>query len=235
MKAINSTLRAQLRLLLLLYVPILLGLGAIAIVRRQTGIHLSFFMEDPASITDTPFYTGVFSNIGILLWCASATVCLLSSAILFKAGGDKNIRSFFLYSGLMISVLLLDDFFLLHETVFPDYLHIPQNLILAGYGLMALLYVLRFRKMLLDLEQLPLFFAFGFLGLSVFFDVLPFRIPAHLLFEEGSKLLGIASFLVYFAGQSTGQINLLFLRQQRTTANGVDRDHRKPGFYRRAA
>jgi len=228
-------LRPQLRLLIFL-LPAVLALAAIALVRKHTGIPLRYFMEDPASITHTPFYTGIFSNIGIVLWCASAAICFFCSAILFKGRGDKNQRTFFLCSGLMISVLLLDDLFMLHERILPDYLAVPQNLVQASYGLMALLYLRRFWRILFSAEHLILFTAFGCLGFSAFCDVIPFRVPGHLLFEEGSKLLGIASFLIYFTKEGIRHFDPVLLPSVATTtvlsepapSYGYSSHHREP-------
>ena len=201
--------KAQFRLVALLLAPMVLALAGLAIVRLQTGIPLAVFMEDPAAVTEAPFYVGFFSNIGILLWCAAAAICFFCSAILYRGQAEKTQQAFFFCSGLMISVLMLDDFFMLHETVMPDYFGIPQNVIQGSYGLMVLLYLREFRKLLFDAEHLILFIAFGFLGFSMFCDVVPFRVPAHLLFEEGSKLLGIASFLIYFSKEGVRHLDLL--------------------------
>lgn len=206
--SIREQFRPQLKLVLFL-APVVLALGGLALVRKFTGIPLPVFMEDPAATSETPFYVGIVSNVGILLWCAAAAICFFCAAILFRARADKNQQTFFLCSGLMLSVLLLDDLFMLHESVLPDYLGIPQNLVQASYAVMALLYVWRFWKMIFNAEHAMLFMAFAFLGFSVLCDVVHFRVPAHELFEEGSKLLGITSFLIYFAKEGMHHVNAM--------------------------
>ena len=107
----------------------------------------------------------------------------------------------------MTVVLLLDDLFLFHEEVFPEYLHIPQKAVFAGYGIIILLYLISFRASILDTEFLILLFAFGFFGLSIIVDeILRSMIPQQHLFEDGAKLLGIVSWFAYFARVCVKQI-----------------------------
>lgn len=204
--SIKKQFKPQIKLVLFL-APVVLALGVLALVRKFTGIPLPVFMEDPAATMETPFYVGIVSNVGILLWCAAAAICFFCAAILFKARGDKNQQTFFLCSGLLISALMLDDLFMLHESILPDYLGVPQNLVQTSYAVMALLYVRRFWKMIFNAEHAMLFLAFGLLGFSVLCDVVPFRVTAHALFEDGSKLLGIASFLIYFAKEGMHHVD----------------------------
>jgi len=204
--SIKEQFKPQIKLALFL-APVVLALGGLALVRKFTGIPLPVFMEDPAATMETPFYVGIVSNVGILLWCASAAICFFCAAILLRDKDDRNRQTFFFCSGLMLSLLLLDDLFMMHESILPDYLGIPQNLVQASYVAMALLYVWRFWKMIFNAHHTMLFLAFGLLGFSVLCDVVPFRVTAHLLFEEGSKLLGITSFLIYFAKEGIHHVD----------------------------
>jgi len=157
-------------------------------------------MRDPAAITNRNPFFGVLSNIGVLLWCASATLCFFSAALLRNKGISRKILTFFLGSGLITSVLLLDDLFLLHEEIFPRYFHIPQKVIYAGYVAIILLYLARFIKTILETEFIFIFLALGFFGLSIVVDFLPRSLlPWHHLFEDGFKLFGIVSWFGYFA------------------------------------
>ncbi len=198
-------LKALLPTLFTAYIPILLLLCILAIVILKTKIPILDLTRDPARTLRAPFYIGLLSHIGVLLWCSSAAICLFSFALLRKDINDRELQSFFLFAGLITSVLLLDDLFQFHEHVFPIYLHIPEKVIYIGYGTMTLLYIIRFKQMILKTEPLLLLFAFGFFGLSIVIDAI-IILPLHDLFEDGFKLLGIVSWLTYFTRVFTKQI-----------------------------
>ncbi len=205
-------LKALLPLLLVIYSPTLFALFALVAVNLQTDIPVGYFTRDPAAIMNVPAYIGLFSNLGILLWCSTAAICLFSAELLRKQSDKREWTWFILASGLITTMLLVDDLFLLHEKVFPNHMHIPQRWVLAGYGLVTLFYLARFRSTFLKTEFILLGFAFAFFGLSVIIDCIidviqipDFRIKLividfygrHIL-EDGCKLLGIVSWATYF-------------------------------------
>ncbi len=191
-----------------LYTPILFLLFLVVLASLKTGIPILNFTKDTISMTDMPPFFGVVSNIGILLWCASASICFLMSAIIRKYNQHisvykrRELSIFFLCSGVITSILLLDDLFLLHEVIFPDYLNIPEKITYISYIIMIFLYLFRFRKTIIRIitEGILLCFAFLFFGLSIGMDMLPITMDINVeyLFEDGFKLLGIVSWLGYF-------------------------------------
>jgi len=197
MKSIWHHFKALLPTMFVVYISTVTVLCVLVIISLQTGIRISYFTSDPATVMRAPSYIGVLSNIGILLWCSSAAICLFIFAILQKSN-DKELSSFFLVSGLITSILLLDDLFLLHETIYPVYLHIPEKVVITGYGIMTLLYLMKFKREILKTEFLLLFFAFVFFGASAVMDILLIHVRPHYLFEDGFKLLGIVSWSTYF-------------------------------------
>jgi hypothetical protein len=96
-------------------------------------------------------------------------------------------------------MLLADDWLLLHEHGFPVYLGVPENLVYGMYALALLVYLVRFRARLLAGEWLLLLLAFGWFGLSLAVDRLDgvVDVPALYLWEDGAKLLGIVSWLLF--------------------------------------
>jgi hypothetical protein len=54
-------------------------------------------------------------------------------------------RPFLFWSGLITSMLLLDDFFLVHDALIPRYLGLSEKLIFLSYGMVTAWYLLRFR------------------------------------------------------------------------------------------
>ena len=66
--------------------PVLLGVGAVGfgallllvLIGRLSDIEVSFLTRDPAAELDAAVYVGAVSNIGIVLWAATAAVCLFA-------------------------------------------------------------------------------------------------------------------------------------------------------------
>lgn len=212
-------LKPLLPVLLKVYVLTLCPFFVLAIAGLLAGVPIQYLTQDPAAITGAPFYVGLFSNISVLFWCASAAVCFFSFLALKESVNNREFSSFCLFSGFVTTLLLLDDFFLLHESVFPKYLNIPEKLVYAGYGIIILLYLLRFRVVILKTEFLPLLLAFSFFGLSGTIDLLQqefslLRAGLQSLLEDGIKLLGIVSWCTYFVRVCIRQIRCAILLQQ---------------------
>ena len=108
-------------------------------------------------------------------------------------------RAFLFWSGLITSVLLLDDFFLLHDALIPRYLGLSEKVIFLGYGIVTAWYLLRFRHIVLGAEYAVLFVALVGFALSILIDAFQSRWPSpwRILFEDGFKLLGIVSWSTY--------------------------------------
>jgi hypothetical protein len=200
---IFSQIRKLAKPLILLFLPPVLFLLAVVILCTQMDLPFSFLTCDPASIVEINPFTGMLSNIGILLWTAAATVCLFSWGLLRKEPGTKRFSTFMLFSGIMTMILVLDDLFMLHEEIFPEQLGIPQKFVLLGYMGLILSGLVVFRKSILAADYLLLLIALGFFGLSVFVDVFDHEIDALIghwryLFEDGFKFLGIVGWLGYY-------------------------------------
>ena len=189
-------------ILLLAYIPTVVVL---IIIKLQNVISVRHLTRDPLAIVKQPFYLGIISNLGILLWCSAAAICFFTFVVLRKDFEQRIPKSFLLFSGLVTSVLLFDDFFLLHEDFFPNYLLVPEKIAYLGYGIMLSLYLIGFRKVILRTEFIPLLLAIGWFGFSVLVDSGKIPLPSSIrggegefLLEDGSKLLGIVSWFVYY-------------------------------------
>lgn len=146
----SARMRSQLRtlfpVLMGLYIPMLIVVLIAVLVSFQLSIPIASLTRDPSATTGESPFLGALSNIGILFWCASTAICFFTFAVLHKKALRGNFQAFFLFSGLISLILLLDDLFLLHEMVFPIYLKIPEKLIFLSYGLMILIYLVKFTK-----------------------------------------------------------------------------------------
>lgn len=193
MRDVLKLLPAQLQPLrstaLWIWLPAAALLGVVVAAKLIYGIRTNEFLVDPIALMKAPAYTGLVSNVGILLWSAAASVCLFSYAMY---DGHHRVRRFLLVSGLVTGVLGLDDFFLLHELVLPG-LGIDQSLIVASYGVMILVYLWRFRDIIMQSQFLLLLIALGLLGTSAGIDQFLPRFKGMYLLEDGSKFLGIGT------------------------------------------
>ncbi|MDM9381567.1 hypothetical protein QUB80_12735 [Chlorogloeopsis sp. ULAP01] len=211
--------KALLSIMLLIYVPVLM---LFAILKLQTKIPISILTRDPSSIAQVPSYWGAISNIGILMWCGAVVIPWFSFKLLQQTKNNKEFSRFFLFSGCLTSILLLDDLFLLHEGVFPNRLKIPEKFVLVGYGIILSFYLIKFRKVILKTNFILLVFALSFFGLSAIFDSLPLRgwleNEDQYLVEDGLKFLGIVSWLTYFAITCADQLKRI-LRVETTKHN----------------
>lgn len=181
---------------------VLCGILALAVVAKvRFGIPWHHTLGDPATTTGWPFYLGFVSNVGALLWTSTSAIFLFRSHLERAAGGAPAWGRFLLASGLFTALLGLDDLFLVHDQVLPDYLAIPQAAVLGGYGALGLAYLAAFRREILRGPWPLLMLAFGLLGASVLLDLmqdrLGFYLPASGFLEDAAKVMGIGTWLAY--------------------------------------
>ncbi len=194
-----------LKLLLILYIPVGMILLSVFVVSVQYDIPVSNFTRDPADLTRSSPFLGIISNLSVLFWCSTAAICFFS----FYVNKHKNfsyMAFFFLMSGLITSLLLCDDLFLLHERIFPQYFNWRQRYIYLSYASIVFIYLLMFREIIFKTNFIVLALAFCFFFLSIGVDCMVAKmgdfLPFYHLYEDGFKLLGIVSWLGYFAETS---------------------------------
>ena len=167
-------------------------------VSNSFNIKPELVLRDLAQTCGYPIGVGMISNIGILLWSASAAICLYLS---LSFGINQQIYKLLFLGGLFSSVLCIDDFFLLHDRyIGPDFLNLT-------YLSMTLLLLIKFWKLLVQIGIFNLIISILFLGLSVLFDGIIqqfFKESYEItqIFEEGFKFLGIACWLNFWSKAS---------------------------------
>lgn len=200
---LSVQLRALLSTLLWVWFPSAFVLVVAVVVSSSSGIvRLRDLLRDPTAISGNPFYLGLISNLGVLLWAATAAICLFSYTVLRRYGRNSELAPFLLWTGLGTTLFCLSDFFLLHEEVLPNYFGISEKIVFSVYGLLGILYLIRFTTLILKTEYLILVIAFIFLWLSVVFDQFPPQLGQSTDFsyflEDAPKLIGISTCLMYF-------------------------------------
>lgn len=177
-------------------------ISLVLLLHHWKEIPIRFLTGDPLSISGDPVYTGFLSQIGIFLWAATAAICLFSAKVLPTHSDCSKIKRFLFVSGILTLLLGLDDMFLLHEEVFPHF-GIPEKAVFGGYAGFLIFYLIRGYSTLLNTEYVLLGIAFVFFSGSIGLDLWqPPNIDPFLV-EDGMKLVGIVSWLVYFFKTAT--------------------------------
>ena len=202
-------LRALWKFLLFLYLPIVLFLVLLSSISRASGdITLSYFTRDISALGGLPFYAGLVSQIGGLFWSAALAICLFTY-ILLRRQDSKSSRQFLLHAALLTAVLMLDDFFLFHEDIGPDYLHIGEKAIVLFYLLLCIGFLLFNIREIMSSEFVILGAALALFGMSIFIDGVDLdeidlydrliNDQLEIFLEDGLKFVGVATWLAYFA------------------------------------
>lgn len=143
-----------------------LGLALVAL--DVAGAPVLDLVRDPAVISDSAWWTGSISLVGLLLWAAAAGMLLITGLVLLE-GPERERARFFLSSAALVGWLAVDDALLLHEDALPHDLGVPQAVVFLVYGLAAGAWALRFRRYLVRDAWLLAVVVGGF-GASVLLD-----------------------------------------------------------------
>ena len=199
----ESFIRSQksLAVVTVLYLLAVTLLASVALAGLDRGVSLENFTRDTTAVAGVNPFTGVISNLGILLWCAGASICLFCFFVASDRRNQKTNRytSFILFFGLTTFVLMLDDLFLFHEVIAPKILHIPELLVLFSYGITVLYGITKFKRVIFQTEWIILALAFSFFSLSLTIDMLEdaITLAEPIFLEDSFKFLGIISWVYY--------------------------------------
>jgi hypothetical protein len=92
--------------------------------------------------------------------------------------------------------------FLFHESFFPNHLGLSEQKILALYGIIFTIYLIKFRQIISNVKPYLMFIVIVFFGLSVLIDEVLKNWESiwRIFLEDGFKLLGIVSWSGYLIG-----------------------------------
>lgn len=102
---------------------------------------------------------GIISQAGLLLWSATAAIALFGALVIRAQGAPIERQAFLIYAGLLTGWLVLDDAYLLHESILPG-LGLSQTLVQLAYAAAALVY-LGLNRALLRQSEWPILVAAG--------------------------------------------------------------------------
>lgn len=173
------------------------GAGFTILVARLTGAPVWILTGEASSGPWRQPFAGLLSNWSVVLWIATAAICLFSVAIMKQHNAPEVKRRFFLASGIFTLVLGLDDLYMLHERILPRGLHIPEIFFYMLYFLAFVTFLAYFASQLFKYEYLLFVAAIFFFALSrVFLIEIPYI--GRLSAGDILKYFGIVFWLVFF-------------------------------------
>ena len=190
--------------LLLRFVPFwILTVGILAITitmivfGKSTNIDLSYFSRDLNALAGNPWYFGTITFLCSFFWSFTVAICFFTFALL------KNDRlkeaQLFKIIGIFTIILLIDDVFMIHEDIFPNYLSIPERVIYLIYFFIVIYVVKQYFNFIKKTNYIILFTAIFLLGTSAFFDILSNNVlPDKNFYEDVIKLFGTTFWFYYF-------------------------------------
>lgn len=204
-----SQLKKLWKVLIFLYLPIVALFLLVGVLSRVTpSVSLAFLLRDITATAKLPFFTGFVSQLGLILWSASLTICLFALVMLNRQPRDFSAsRRFLVYSTVLTTMLLLDDSFLFHEEIAPTYLHLDELVVFAFYGIVGIGFLFFNWREIHSSEYALLLLALAMFGTSIALDAVPkealppryFWEQLEMFLEDGLKFAGIATWLMYFA------------------------------------
>jgi hypothetical protein len=179
----------------LLTASIVLGVGGFLLAAQLAvsarHIDMGVLTRDVAAQAELNWYTGFFSNLGLMIWGGAVALGAFGWWQLRRGPGTRTL-AIALGSYTALSAFLgLDDMAQLHEEVIPDHLGIPEKGVYVAEAFMFLAFLILNRATLLRHAPVILAAALGGFGASVGADVLDKVLPLPVVIEDGAKLIGI--------------------------------------------
>jgi hypothetical protein len=178
----------------LAWVAVLVAALVVVHGAEHSGASLGRFLRDPTASPGRSPYHGVVSNLGLLVWAAAATACLLAAAL-------RTPRARFLgWTGAGLAVLAVDDAAQLHEAAWVDLTGLGDEPVLAAYALAGCAFATRFRAELAASDRVRLVVAAALLAASMAADAIP--AVQRVLHEEATKYVGLAALAAWAVGEA---------------------------------
>lgn len=177
----------------------ILSLGSLSIYAKiqNKGEGIENLFSDPFDVG--AFYFGWFTGVSEILWCIAISVCFFTTFLLPQP--NRQLKSFFLVSALLMSLLYLDDRFritLILIVFFGAYTQV-KAVVYSIYGSLLILYGWKFRQRISQTLYLPLLISFCLFAFSSLIDITPITSRGvHAMLEDGTKLIGLINLTLYF-------------------------------------
>jgi hypothetical protein len=175
-------------------VVLALQLLLLAIVFWQTSVPIAELLRDGGAISD----------LGVMLWTATAALAGLAALVHLCTGYNKHQFAVFAFAAVLSGLLAVDDMFLLHDNLLPQ-IGIPELAVFSVYVVAALFYVAFAWRSIFIGAPLHLAFTGAMLASGLMIDVVKDTSSGSLLAllqaneqlriigEDGLKFIGIGS------------------------------------------
>jgi hypothetical protein len=171
--------------------------------------------RDTATILNGPAYTGALSNLGIILWSATAAIMLFSSVHLYQNTVQRRAALMTLLYGLLTTMLCFDDTYQFHEKAFSGIIYVPEELIYLFYLTCILVIATVCRVVVFTTPFIIGITAMGFFGMSILIDEVNLPSGRHDAFvEDCFKFVGIVLWTVYHFKSAFGFISDVSWRKE---------------------
>ncbi len=144
----------------------LLGASITIFVAIFTRNPIARLTNDAADVYQFGSYIGLLSNTDVILWIATAAICLFSGIIMKQNHAGKASTRFILASGAFSLTLGFDDLFLVHDRILPKLFHTSEIVFYILYLIIIIVYFISFFPQILEREYILLAIAFLFFGIS---------------------------------------------------------------------
>jgi hypothetical protein len=208
--AIRTALRDSKWNILLVLILSILAIGSLMIASDISGVDYWLFMKDPVVVTthpsfslENPLFVGYFSQLGGMFWFIATGVCLAGA--LTAKNQPYPMKNMLLHAFVLTLFLGVDDVFMFHDEVFPLY-GVHENIFLVTYLVLLFSFLIIYFKPILTTQFPLLALALFFFAASILLDKISGALKEQLhigflnsiIFEDGSKMIGILFWLVYF-------------------------------------
>ncbi|MEO9340394.1 hypothetical protein ABFT80_23555 [Mesorhizobium sp. SB112] len=167
----------------------------VVIVELIGGIDHWNLVRDPNAIAGNPNYFGIISNLGIVLWIGTATGAF-QAYLALGPNRSGNVGSLLFYGAMFATIMGLDDFLMLHESV-AGATGLPESIILTPHALLGALMCYHSVMLRTQTPFAALIAVICAFGLSFAFDLYPVYFKGQVFLEESFKLLGISMLAAY--------------------------------------
>jgi hypothetical protein len=179
------------------------------------GVLPSNLTRDTATILNGPAYTGALSNLGIILWSATAAIMLFSAVHLYKNTVQRRAALMTLLFGLLTTMLCFDDTYQFHEKAFSGVIYVPEELIYLFYLTCIVVIATVCRVIVVTTPFIIGITAMAFFGISILIDEINLPSGRHDAFvEDCFKFIGIVLWTVYHFKSAFGFISDVSWRKE---------------------
>ena len=177
-----------------------------AAAAAQDHVPLGTLVRDPQTTTESAWYLGLLSTVGVVGWAVAAAIFGFGAYLAHTLGMPRRTVMWWGSGAALVGLLLVDDFALLHDDVLYRVFDAEEP-VLAVFGLLALAWVVAFRAELATGPAVPLILASVGFGASLVVDlgVASTDSELRLAVEDGAKFLGIWSLAAYAIAAVHGQ------------------------------